>query len=177
MDNDVPNRFETAADPASSSTTLTRRETLVIDLAAGTVSAGPWSTELGAGSDDPDEIFTRYLALVYEMRQIEPGTPIPLRSLDIAVLAQALTMRPADIEQRLVVLMTPGNRRLEAMRTMLKSRVGIAAAVVVAATAVGLLIVVPGGEASPGDTTDTSDVQVAPSLVEPEIGEGLTIER
>ena len=108
------------------------------------------------------------------------GTTIPLRSLDVSVLAQALAMPPVDVEDRLVILMKPGNRQLEALRRLVKNRVVLTASVVVAATALGLLVFSPGGEASPQTTPDTDPgrgVEVAPTPVVPEIGEGLTIER
>lgn len=177
-----PNPSPRSAPALAATDTKVRapRDTLIIDLDAGTVAAGPWSTTFSANRPEPDEVLARYLALVYEMRQLEPGTTIPLRSLDVSVLSQALSMPPVDIENRLVVLMKPGNRQLAALRKLLKNRVALTAAVAVAATAVGLLVLIPGGDAAPqtpaGSETDNG-VEVAPEPVEPEIGEGLTIER
>lgn len=162
------------------------RETLKIDLMEGTVAAGPWTTTFSPEPADSDEILARYLALVYEMRGIEAGTPIPLRTLDVSVLAGALTMSPRDVEGRLVILMEPGNRRIDALRSLLRRRVLLpVAGVVVAATAVGLLVVVPRSEATPGSdlgravggAVADATQQVAPAPVEPEIGESLVVER
>lgn len=159
---------------------FTQRETLVIDLEARTVAAGPWAATLDSNRPSPEEILARYLALVYEMRGLEPGTEIPLRSLDISVLARATAMPAIDVEDRLVVLMQPGNRRLNAMRRLVRNRrVVVTGAVAVAATAVGLLILVPGGDAAPQEpaSADHDGVEFAPHPIEPEIGDALTIER
>jgi hypothetical protein len=191
------------ADPGD---LLAARSTLVIDLDEGTVAAGNWSASFAPGSDDPDDVLARYLALLYEMRGLEVGTPIPLRTLDVSVLSQALALPAPAVEERLEVLMVPGNRRLERARRLLDRRILVpAAGLVVAATAVGVLVFTPsvaepatGGElgravgavavspvVAPQPGTDIApgavdpSVQVAPPGVdtEPEIGEGLTIER
>lgn len=165
------------------------RDTLVIDLDNRTVAAGPWSASLEAEQPGPDDILARYLALVYVMRGIDPGTEIPLRTLDVSVLARATELPSVEVEDRLVLLMQPGNRRLDAVRRVVKNKAAITAAVAVAATAIGLLILVPGGDASPQPpggpeapgpapvSTANDGVEFAPHPIEPEIGEGLTIER
>lgn len=129
------------------------RAELVIDLDEGTVSAGPWSAAVPSDGTDPDEVLTRYLALLYEMRDLDPGTPIPLRSLDVSVLSRALTLPALDVEQRLQVLMTPDDGRVERMRRLLSRRLLVpAAGVVVAATAAGVLVLLPGTSPADGAT-------------------------
>ena len=166
---------------------LASRSTLVIDLHEGTVAAGPWSTTFRPDADGTDDVLARYLALVYEMRNLAPGATIPLRTLDVSVLSTALALPADEIEGRLVVLMEPGNRRLAGMRSLLRARVLVpAAGIVVAATAVGVLVMVSGSEAAPGTEVGRSvasvvgdnSVEVAPPGADvPEIGDGLTIER
>src|SRR5690554_3533914 len=126
------------ADPGD---LLASRSTLVIDLEEGTVAAGNWTTSFAPETDGTDDILARYLALLYEMRLLEPGTPIPLRSLDVSVLSEALAMPARAVEQRLEILMVPGNRTLDRARRLLDRRILVpAAGLVVAATAVGVLL-------------------------------------
>lgn len=182
------------ADPGD---LLASRSTLVIDLDEGTVAAGNWTTSFAPETDGPDDILARYLALLYEMRGLEPGTPIPLRTLDVSVLSEALAMPARAVEQRLEILMVPGNRTLDRARRLLDRRILVpAAGLVVAATAVGVLLFSPSA-AEPsvgaeigravgtetqsvvgGPDTDTG-VEVAPPgvVTDPEIGDGLTVER
>jgi hypothetical protein len=194
------------ADPGE---LVAARSTLVIDLGEGTVAAGSWSTSLPPGSDDPDEVLARYLALLYEMRGLAPGTPIPLRTLDISVLANALALPAPAVQERLVVLMEPGDQRVEHARRLLSRRILVpAAGLVVAATAAGLLLFSPSAPepttgtelgravgsvvdtpvlapepdttiaSGPGITGSTVAPQEAPpGADEPELGDGLTIER
>jgi hypothetical protein len=184
------------ADPGE---LLASRSTLVIDLDEGTVAAGNWTISFAPGADGPDDILARYLALLYEMRGLEPGTAIPLRSLDVSVLSEALAMPARAVEERLEILMVPGNRRLEQARRLLRRRVLVpAAGLVIAATAAGVLLFSPSADhptvgsqvgravgteaqsalAAPIVAADP-DVEFAPPGVDttPEIGEGLTIER
>ncbi len=175
---------QVAVDTSTSAST--RRDNLVIDLNHGTVAAGAWRASFEPGPSDADEVLTRYLALVYEMRALEPGTTISLRTLDVSVLATALAMPPMAVEDRLVVLMEPGNRRLATLRARLGKRVFLpAAGIVVAATAVGVLVMMPGSDAAPGNdlgkavagVASESTTEVAPGPVQSEIGEAITIER
>jgi hypothetical protein len=169
------------ADPGD---LLASRSTLVIDLQEGTVAAGSWSTSFPPDADDPDEVLSRYLALLYEMRGLEPGTAIPLRNLDISVLSSALALPAPIVHERLVVMMEPGDLRVQRSRRLLRRRVLVpAAGLVVAATTVGVLIFSPAAEPTPG--TEVGRVvgsvagtpQVAPpGADEPELGDGLTIE-
>lgn len=121
------------------------RTELVIDLDDGTVAAGPWSTTT-EGPAHADDVLIRYLALLYEMRGLAPGTALPLRTLDLDVLSQALALPVPDVEQRLDVLMAPDDGRVDRLRRALSLRVLVpAAGLVVAATAAGALVLLPGG--------------------------------
>ena len=50
-------------------------------------------------------MLSKYLALVYELRGLPAGAALKIRDLDLDVLANALTMRPRDVQQRLHTLM------------------------------------------------------------------------
>lgn len=165
------------------------RTRLVIDLNEGTVAAGPHVARLER-VDDADEVLHRYLALVYEMRSLPPGTAVPLRALDLEALGRALTLPVDAVERRLTLLMEAPSPRLEELRRGVRRRLLLpAVGAVVAATAVGVLVLVPGddGGPAPGDTlgarvaadADAALVRVAagttdapaPGLDEPVVGE------
>jgi hypothetical protein len=136
---------------ASPGDLLASRSTLIIDLDEGTVAAGSWSTSFDPGTDAVDDVLARYLALLYEMRDLAPGTPIPLRTLDVSVLASALAMPATVVEERLEVLMAPGDGRVERVRRLLGRRMLVpAAGLVVAATTAGVLMFVQGADRAPG---------------------------
>ncbi|HSL59735.1 MAG TPA: hypothetical protein VK866_17940 [Acidimicrobiales bacterium] len=131
------------------------RSRLVIDLEAGTVASGPHVADVPGGAD-PDEVLNRYLALVYEMRGLATGTPVPLRALDLDVLSRALEIPPATIEARLTILMASPSPVVAEMRRSLRRRLLVpAVGAVVAVTAAGLLILLPGSDA---------DTAVGPTL-------------
>jgi transcriptional regulator with XRE-family HTH domain len=128
------------------------RGELVIDLDRGTVSAGGAERSLPVHGDEhvldasgPEgsEILTRYLSLVHALRGIEPGTPFPIRQLDVAVLGEALSWRQERVERELVQLMLDDTREIEHRTRSLRRRLIVpAAGVLVAATAVGALVFV-----------------------------------
>jgi hypothetical protein len=67
------------------------RSRLVVDLDEGIlrVDGRRSATEVGEGADR-HEVLARYLALVYSMRQVQPGTEITLRVDDLDVLGTCL---------------------------------------------------------------------------------------
>jgi hypothetical protein len=159
--------------------TLTpQRAQLVIDLEAGTVTAGPETSVVGGSEPDPDDVLTHYLSLVYTLRGIEPGTPIPLRDLDVATLSSALDRPAVEIERDLHRRMTARVPDLTRSTNALRRRLVIpAAGVLVAATAVGALVFLssatddtpsppPVPVEAPGSSAD-ADVLFTPVPVEP----------
>ena len=52
----------------------------------------------GAGADG---LLREYLAMIYELRNLPPGTRPPMREEDLAALADALGGTPEAIEARL----------------------------------------------------------------------------
>lgn len=85
-------------------TAWTEREgDLLVDLDRGVVEAGGRRTTV-AGAD-ADGVLDGYLALVYELRDVEPGMTIPIREVDLGLLADALEWRAEEIERELIELM------------------------------------------------------------------------
>ncbi|MFP4512699.1 MAG: hypothetical protein ACLFRV_07110 [Acidimicrobiales bacterium] len=161
------------ADPGE---LVASRSTLVIDVHEGTVAAGPWSTSFSPEADTADDVLSRYLALVYEMRGLPPGTPVPLRSLDVSVLSSALAISSVDVEHRLHVLMETDDGAIERLRTLLRAKVLVPAiGLVVGVTGLGVLVLVPGSGAAPGTELGRAVAATATDSAVV-IGEGLTIE-
>lgn len=161
------------ADPGE---LVASRSTLVIDVHEGTVAAGPWSTSFSPEADTADDVLSRYLALVYEMRGLPVGTPVPLRSLDVSVLSSALAISSVDVEHRLHVLMEADDGAIERLRTLLRAKVLVPViGLVVGVTGLGVLVLVPSSDAAPGTELGRAVAATATdsSVV---IGEGLTIE-
>ena len=119
------------------------RSQLVVDLEERRLRAGPHEQDLGAPT--ADEVLTTYLSLVYTMRQAVPGTPLALRDADIAVLGRVLELTGTDVEDRLVDLMADPDGSVDRRQRWLSRRVLVpAAGILVAATAIGGLILVSG---------------------------------
>ena len=116
------------------------RSGLVIDLDRGTIAAGV-GEERAVDASSVDDVLVRYLSLVTTLRSLPAGTPVPLRELDLEVLAEALSMERTAVERRLEALMADGDGRVaEAARRLRRRRVVPAAGILVAATAVGVLL-------------------------------------
>lgn len=157
--------------------TLTpRRAELVIDLTNGTIAAGRATTAV-ADPSDADAVLTDYLSLLYALRGVEPGQPLPLRDLDVAVLARALGRSRDDVEHRLRRRMDAGAPELRARKRSLGARLIVpAAGILVAATAIGSLVFVtsrddapdPSPRERPGAATSGTTADLfAPVPVEP----------
>lgn len=119
------------------------RSRLVIDLDERRLRAGPHETTIGAPT--ADEVLATYLSLLYTMRHATPGTPLPLRDADISVLSRALELASTDVESRLVDLMADPDGAVDRRHRWLRRRVLVpAAGVLIAATAIGSLVLVSG---------------------------------
>ena len=117
------------------------RTELVVDLDEHLLTAGGEARPLGAPT--PDEVLTTYLSLVYTLRRTEPGTPIVLRDADVDVLARVLELTQPEVEQRLQRLMVQPDGAVRRRMGALRARVVVpVAGVVVAATAVGVVLLV-----------------------------------
>lgn len=155
------------------------RADLVIDLDRGTIAAGDGSRAVG---DNPDEILTQYLALVYTLRDIEPGSPIPLRDVDLALLSSALRLETDVVRTKLVTLMIEPPAIVSARTRLLRRKVIVpAAGILVGVTAVGALVfVLNDASPEPADTGSRvgqavvldAEVELLPPLVAERDSEG-----
>lgn len=127
------------------------RSRLVIDLEQRTIGASDHHETLAAPT--ADEVLATYLSLVYTMRHTAPGSPVPLRSADIDVLSRALELAGTDVEARLRRLMTDPEQQVSSRTARWRKRVLLpVAGIVIAATAVGTIILVTSDD-EPSTTT------------------------
>jgi transcriptional regulator with XRE-family HTH domain len=162
------------------------RSKLVIDLDEGRIAVHDAADpELvgpdGPGSDGtipheivaPDLVLARYLALVYRLRDLPLGTSVPLRDVDLAVLAAALELPSADVESRLERLMADeeavGRDQRRISRRLLLPLVGV----VIAVTSVGAVLLVSADDPDPAPPAATTAV-VTPAA--PSIGDAVVVE-
>ena len=118
------------------------RSFLIIDLNEGTLGVGAHQTSFDEGAQRQD-VLTRYLTLVYAMRDLPPGTPVPLRDPDLAVLADSMSVPVDQVGSELQVLMDASGEVFTPRLERLRHRILIPAiGIVVAATAVGVLLLV-----------------------------------
>jgi hypothetical protein len=163
------------------------RSRLVIDLDEGAISIGsrraPLTVAGGAGREVPafDQVLGNYLALVYLLRDLPPGTPIPVREVDVAVLAQALQREPRDVRTALGRLISSEPEALAHRSAGLRHRLVVpVAGILVGLTAVGGLLLVRSGR-SDAQSGDTPAVEQGPAVtardLPVEIGDAVVVER
>jgi len=159
--------LQTLADLYGLETTsmIPGRSQLVIDLDEGLIEASGATTTLTAAGDATArrDVLTKYLALVYSMRGVEPGTTVTLRLDDLDVLAEALGADRRTIEDELVELMTVTPEPVKKRFRLLRGRTVIpVVGVLVASTATGGLVLTDArdsGAAEPADAPGGSVVQ------------------
>jgi hypothetical protein len=143
------------------------RGRLIIDLDAGTVATGGHEV---TGVYGPEAVLAEYLDLVYLLRDVEPGSPIPMRKLDLEVLARELTWREEEIERELHELMLDSAARHRPATVPAGPRrwlLGIVALVVLALALGGVAL----AQSRRGERPSTpSPSDVAPSVVAPSVG-------
>jgi transcriptional regulator with XRE-family HTH domain len=161
------------------------RSRLVIDLDAGRIAVNQADLELDVTSG-PDAILARYLALVYRLRGLPIGSSLQLRDIDLDVLSVALELASTDVETRLHRLMddetTVANDQRRIRRQLLMPLVGI----IVAATAIGTVVLVAEREPVPGPSTtieaDLASPRIASAATETappvvtDLGNGAAVE-
>ena len=81
------------------------RNQLQLDAAGRSVAAGPTVRELNQATT-AEGLLYEYLGFVYELRCVEPGSTIPLREADLAVLSNAINWEMDDIREHLTALMS-----------------------------------------------------------------------
>lgn len=145
------------------------RSRLIIDLDEGRISVAESDISIGKMSG-PDAVLSRYLALVYRMRQLPIGSPIGLRDLDLGVLSAALELDTTDIEARLERLIASEDEiELDQLRFRHRLLLPVAG-IVIAATAGGVLVLVAENETAPRGVPS-----IAASMVETDLGNGAVV--
>lgn len=154
------------------------RSQLIIDLTEGRLSVG--DVHAAFADPDPDQILTNYLALVYSLRGLPVGTPIPVRQIDLAVLSEALRQPSRQVSSSLGRMMTGGTDQVREHAWGLRRRLVVpVAGILVGLTAVGGLLLVRSDGAA---ANDSSTVPAGPSVsatasAPAQIGEAVVIER
>lgn len=161
---------------------LPQRMQLVIDLDAGRLSVtGAEASGVLLPGDEAEQVLVRYLALLYALRGMPVGTPLPLRRLDLDVLADALVLRTDEVHDRLRDLMLRSDDRVQQSARGLRRRLVVPlAGILVAVTAAGSLLFVAEDEVPPlGGTLEPSAVVTVeePAAVEVELGDAVVAER
>jgi transcriptional regulator with XRE-family HTH domain len=67
----------------------------------------------------PEGLLREYLSMVYELRNLPPGSRIPLRESDLVILADALGGTPDVIEERLIELIGASHEEAARLRAMI----------------------------------------------------------
>lgn len=122
-------------------TFMPARTRLVIDLHARTVTIGETTGKASRRDSLTEGVLTRYLALLYQLRNERPGQSVRLRQLDIDVLGEALWLEPNDIQDRLVGLMAHRVKEITRKGVFFGRRLVVpAVGILVAITAAGTLV-------------------------------------
>ena len=104
---------------------LPHRDELRIDSSLASLAIGDSIRHLRA-SAEPDGLLREYLAMIYELRNLPPGSRIPLREEDLATLADALGGDPETIEIRLMELIGASHEEAARLRAMILPPLAIA---------------------------------------------------
>lgn len=161
------------------------RSQLVVDLDEGVVAIGGRTVPVHRASDGiavtTERVLTNYLALVYLLRDIPVGTPIPLRESDIDVLAHSLQRNRRDVQAAIARLVSAESATVEQRSLLLRRRVVVPlAGILVGLTAVGGLLLVRSSE-SDATAEDRPAADAGPasaaSPVPVEVGDAIVLER
>jgi hypothetical protein len=140
------------------------RACLIIDRQEGRVALGD-SVGNFKPEDDDRKIMLRYLALVYRIRNAQPGTPIPSRDDDLAVLADVFGTTSEQVRTELEKLMLRAAPEIRFQFGTFRNRLVVPAlGILVALTAAGGLLL-------------TSNNPVTAAAKKTNIGTAVSIER
>ncbi len=170
-------------------TLIPERSHLVVDLTEGTLAAGDRTIRFESDTVERREVLAQYLAMVYSMRDVRPGTAVPLREPDLEILEGVLGVPRRNVESELHALMMSPDGHVAHRMGRLRGRLLIPIiGVVVAVTAAGTLLLVSGdSDASVVTSTDDTETVETPAGAEPgaetpgspevEIGDAVVQER
>ncbi len=138
-----------------------QRAELIIDLDEGVIAAR--DHRLGLETAATEEVLTRYLALVYTLRELPIGTEVPLRMLDVGVLSQALEIGSDSVCAELRTLMTAEVEKVAKVESVVRRKLVVPlAGILVGATALGGLVLV---RADPAPAADGQSVDIIDAVV------------
>jgi transcriptional regulator with XRE-family HTH domain len=106
---------------------LPQRAPLHVESDLSTLAIGDSIRHLRS-PNEPDGTLREYMATIYELRNLPPGTTVPLREADLAALADALGETPEAIESRLVEVVGTNREEAARLRAMILSPETIEAA-------------------------------------------------
>ncbi len=142
---------------------IPQRAELTIDLDRNLVSAS--GNALPLAGDSRDHILDRYLSLVYVLRNREPGSTVPLRDEDVAILAASLAERSELIEEQLLRAMQPEQTSVSGLVGWFRNRLWVpGTGALVGVVSVGALVMVSmdGTAPSSANTTDSPEPEPEP---------------
>ena len=132
---------------------IPERSRLVIDLTGNSVSIAGEAVQLE--SAERDHILDRYLSLVYVLRNIEPGTEIPLRYSDVGILSDSLAEREELIIDQLQRSMEQDADEVRGLTAWFRRRLWVPrAGMLVGMVSVGSLVMVSGDAAASVPTSE-----------------------
>lgn len=136
------------------------RARLVIDLDGGLLHIDERIARIGRRSGRPEVLLPRYLSLVYSLRGVPPGRPIPLRADDLDVLGRALRVGIDSVAADLTSLMSDSDGEILRRSRLLSRRVLVpAAGILVALCGVGsILLLADGANPAAADPSASSSV-------------------
>jgi transcriptional regulator with XRE-family HTH domain len=152
------------------------RSRLVVDISEGTLAMGGQTVRFEQSGVQRREVLGRYLSMIYAMRNIDPGRPVPLRLPDLEILESVFATHRRQIEDELRELMTDPTGSVGHRTKRLRGRLFVPlAGVVVAATTVGTLLLVSGDSSASGgpvDSGDAVDVEIGDAVVQERLPDG-----
>jgi transcriptional regulator with XRE-family HTH domain len=158
------------------STLIPARSRLTIDITEGTLAIGGETVQLEHSDAERREVLSRYLSMVYAMRDVTPGKTVPLRLPDLDVLQGVFHTGRRDLEDELRELMVDPSGSVSFRTSRLRGRLLVPlAGVLVAATTVGTLLLVSNdSSASPAQPAagDAVAVEIGDAVVQERLPDG-----
>lgn len=153
---------------------IPQRTELTIDLNQSVMTAAGHALPLESAAHD--HILERYLSLVYVLRDSEPGTPVPLRDEDVAILAASLAERDELVHEQLLTAMHDDNDSVKGLFGWFRQRLWVpGAGAIVGAVSLGTLVMLSSdGSASASDQINVPDADPTPDPLSGEATERST---
>jgi len=140
---------------------IPQRAKLTIDLEDSVMSAA--GKALPLTSAEHDHVLERYLSLVYVLRNNQPGTAVPLREQDLAILAASLAEREELIAEQLLQAMHQDRQSVNGLVRWFRNRLWVpGAGAVVGAVSIGTLVMVSADLAPSAEASSTPEPEPEP---------------